>query len=70
MAVSERREMTLSLKKPDGDRVVAEAALEPTLVIDEGGDKFTLTTDMPMKKTDIDRIEIRRGEMVLLVHRG
>jgi Putative zinc-finger len=34
------------------------------------GDKFTLTTDMPMKKADIDRIEIRRGEMVLLVHRG
>lgn len=34
------------------------------------GDKFTLTTDMSMKKDDIDRIEIRRGEMVLLVYRG
>jgi hypothetical protein len=33
------------------------------------GDKFTLTTDMPMKKADIDRLEIRRGDMVLLVHR-
>lgn len=34
------------------------------------GDKFTLTTDLSMKKADIDRIEIRRGESVLLVYRG
>lgn len=45
MAVADRRELTLSLKTPDGDRVTADAALEPTLVVDEGGGtaKFTLT---------------------------
>ncbi len=45
MAVADRREMTLSLKKPDGDRMTADAALEPTLVADKGGGtaKFTLT---------------------------
>jgi len=45
MATADRSELTLSLKKPDGDRATADAATEPTLVVEEGGgtDKFTLT---------------------------
>lgn len=34
------------------------------------GDKFSMTSEISMKKADIDRIEIRRGESVLLVYRG
>jgi phosphatidylserine/phosphatidylglycerophosphate/cardiolipin synthase-like enzyme len=45
MAVAKRTDMTLSLKKPDGDKESADAATEPTLVLPEGGGtkKFTLT---------------------------
>lgn len=42
-AVSKRSPLTLSLKKPDGDRQTADAADEPTIVVEDGGDKFTLT---------------------------
>jgi HKD family nuclease len=41
---ADRSELTLSLKKPDDTKVTADAAKEPTLVVDEGGDgPFTLT---------------------------
>jgi len=44
-SIPKRSELTLSLKQPDGDRATADAANEPTLVIDQGGGtaKFTLT---------------------------
>jgi anti-sigma factor RsiW len=32
------------------------------------GDKVTLTSEISMKKADIDRIEIRRGDSVLLIY--
>ena len=34
------------------------------------GDKFMLSSEISLKESDIDRIEIRRGESVLLVYRG
>lgn len=43
MAVADRRELTLSLKTPADGTVKADAALEPTLVVDQGTGKFTLT---------------------------
>lgn len=43
MAVVDRQELTLSLKTPDDGTLKAAAALEPTLVVDKGNGKFTLT---------------------------
>jgi|RhiMethySRZTD1v2_1073278.scaffolds.fasta_scaffold05402_4 hypothetical protein len=34
------------------------------------GDKFTMSSEISMKQSDIDRIEIRRGDSVLLVYHG